>query len=91
MKERAILVAWNGGACDIEWIYRLTEAPGSTLSLPARVKYFLDPFRAIDNTKGCALNKKHSKLISYSLGSDYEFIEGSPLENAHCSLVDAKE
>ena len=90
LKERAILVAWNGGACDMEWIYRLTQASKSTMSLPSRVKYFLDPYRAIANTSGCKLNKKHSKLLSYSLGSVYEKVVGLPLANAHCSLADAK-
>ena len=62
LKERGILVAWNGAACDLEWIYRLTQAPRATLTLPPNVKYFLDPYRGIHNTKGCKLNKKHSKL-----------------------------
>ena len=89
LKERGVLVAWNGGACDLEWIYRLTKAPGSKLSFPKRIKYFLDPYRAIKKTKGCRLNEKYSGLNSYSLGSVYEKIVGLPLENAHCSLVDA--
>ena len=42
LKERGVLVAWNGGTCDLEWIYRLIKAPGSKDSFPKR-KYFLDP------------------------------------------------
>ena len=71
-EQRGILVAWNGASCDLDWIYRLTQAPGSQLSFPSRVKYFLDPFRAIESTAGCKLNKKHSKLPSYNLGVVYE-------------------
>jgi len=36
----------------------------------------------------CKLNKKHSKLESYSLGSVYE--TGNVLDGAHDSLVDVK-
>jgi len=78
-RERGVLVAWNGGTCDLEWIYRLTKAPGSTLSFPKRIKYFLDPYRAVKNTTGCRLNKKYSGLSSYSLGSVYEKIVGLQL------------
>ena len=59
MKELATIVAWNGTSFDLEWIYRLTQADGATLTLPPRVKYFLEPYRGIDSTKGCKLNKKH--------------------------------
>ena len=62
LKERAILVAWNGASCDLEWIYHLTQAAGATLTLPPRVKYFLEPYRGIEITKGCKLNNNHSKL-----------------------------
>ena len=36
--------------------------------------------------------KKHVKstLYSYSLGSVYEKVTGKSLEDAHCSLADAK-
>ena len=61
-EQRGILVAWNGASCDLDWIYRLTQAPGSQLSFPSRVKYFLDPFRAIESTAGCKLNKKTFKI-----------------------------
>lgn len=89
-EQRAILVAWNGALCDLEWIYRLTQTCGATLSLPSRVKYFFDPYRGIKNTTGCKLNKKHSGLESYSLSSVYKKVTGKELENAHSSLVDAR-
>ena len=88
--ERAILVAWNGASCDLDWIYRLTQVPQSKLSLPQRVKYFLDPYKAIDKCVGCRLNTKHSGLKSYSLSSVYEYVCKCSLSNAHCSLIDAK-
>ena len=90
MKERDILVAWNGASCDLEWIYCIIYAAGKTLALPPRVKYILDPYRGIEITQGCKLNKNNSKLQSYSLGSVHERAIGERLPNAHCSLVDAK-
>ena len=50
LKERAILVAWNRPPCDLERIYRLTQAAGAALTLPPRVKYFFDPYRGIEST-----------------------------------------
>ena len=90
--ERGIIVAWNGASCDLEWLYRLTQRPTSTLLLPERVEYFFDPYHGIKNTTGCKLSKKHVKstLYSYSLGSVYEKVTGKSLEDAHCSLADAK-
>ena len=64
--------------------------PNSTLSLPPRVKYFIDPYRAIDRVKGCVLNKNKSYLESYALGEVYVKVTGKALYNAQCSLVDAK-
>ena len=90
LKEQAILVAWNGSSCDLEWIYCLAQAAGATLTLPPRVKYFLDLYRGIESTKGCKFYKIHSKLQSYFLGSVYERVTGETLLNAHCGLVNAK-
>ncbi len=45
--ETIILVAWNGGACDLKWLWRLTQAPNSQYSWPANVRYFIDPCRVI--------------------------------------------
>ena len=66
MKERAILVAWNGASCDLEWIFCLTQADRSTLTLPPRVKYSLDPYRGIKITKGCKLGSfENAVLLSW--------------------------
>ena len=31
--KRGVLVAWNGNSCDLEWIYKITQAPGEKNSL----------------------------------------------------------
>ena len=41
--ETAILVAWHGEACDMKWIWKLTQAPGSTLHMPDKITLFMDP------------------------------------------------
>ena len=89
-EERGVLVAWNGASCDLEWIYRLTQSPSAKLSLSPRVQYFLDPYHSINKTTSCGFNKKKSKLDLLCLGNVYEFMSGEAMENAHCSLADAK-
>ena len=85
-----ILVAWNGQSCDMEWIYRLTQSPNSSLNMPPKIKYFIDPMKVIKHYKSCKLNSKHSKLETLSLSSVWKFINGRILYGAHNSLVDAK-
>jgi len=36
--QRGCLVAWNGESCDMKWIYKLTQAPGSKLAMPKGIK-----------------------------------------------------
>jgi hypothetical protein len=36
--ETIFLVTWNGGACDLKWLWRLTQAPNSQYSRPANVR-----------------------------------------------------
>ena len=88
--NRGVLVAWNGNSCDYSWLYKLVQAPGSTLTLPDRVCYSLDPYNVIRKYKSCKFHPSHSKLESLSLGSVYKYATGSDLQNAHSSIVDAK-
>ena len=64
-----ILVVWNGQSCDMEWIYRLTQSPNSSLNMPRNIKDFIDPMKVIKHYKSCKLNSKHSKLETFSLSS----------------------
>ena len=88
--ETVVLVAWNGETCDLKWLWRLTQAPRSTLSLPPMIKYFIDPLRVIRNCKGCKLHPSKSKLDSLELGCVWKFVKGQNLNGAHNSLVDVK-
>lgn len=88
--EVAILVAWNGENCDMKEIWKLAQAPGSTMHLPAKVRYFIDPYQTITKYTGCQLHTNKSKLDSLSLGVVWKYITGENLNGAHDSLVDAK-
>ena len=88
-EERVILVAWNGESCDLKWIWKLTQAPRSLLSMPACIEYFLDPRRVIQKYTSCSLNPIKSKLDSLELGVVWKFLFGQNLNGAHDSLIDA--
>jgi len=45
--QRGVLVAWSGESCDMTWIYKLCQAPFSKLSLPNKLKFFMDPSKVI--------------------------------------------
>jgi len=45
--QKGIMIAWNGESCDMRWIYKVAQAPNTTLSLPDKIQYFLDPFKVI--------------------------------------------
>jgi hypothetical protein len=68
-REYANLVAWNGAACDLKWLWKLTQAPNSQLVMPPQFLYFIDPYRVIESFASCRFNKKHIKLETYDLGA----------------------
>ena len=85
-----VLIAWNGVGCNLRWLYKVAQAPYSSLNFPCKVKYFLNPLAVLRTYSRCKLHRYHSKLESYSLGSVYEYITGNLLHGAHESLVDVK-
>ena len=88
--ETVVLVAWNGETCDLKWLWKITQAPGSNCSLPQQIKFFIDPFREVGYFKTCPINKTKSKIKSYDVGSVWKFILNANLNGAHDSLIDAK-
>ena len=89
--ETVVLVAWNGEACDLKWLWRLTQAPNSRYSLPENIKFFVDPYRVIEKYKSCGFNKTKSNIEAYELGVVWNFANnGNSLSGAHDSLVDVK-
>jgi hypothetical protein len=89
--EPILLVAWNGGVCDLKWLWRLTQAPNSQYSWPENVRYFIDTGHVITKYKSCTLNETKSKTQGHTLGVIWSYIHGGQcLENTHNSMVDAK-
>ncbi len=89
--ETVVLVAWNGEACDLKWLWRLTQAPNARYSLPENIKFFIDPYRVIEKYKSCGFNKTKSKIEAYELGVVWKYANnGTNLSGAHDSLVDVK-
>ncbi len=80
-------VAWNGGTCDLKWLWKLTQAPNLQYSLPENVRYFIDPCCVIVKYKSCLLNKTKSKTQGHALGVMWSYInDGQCLANAHDSI-----
>ncbi len=88
-EEYCVLIAYNGATCDLKWLWRITQSPHSSLSIPSQVKFFLDPLAVIQKYKSCPLNKAKSKLESLELGAVYHYLFNSDIDNAHNSLADA--
>ena len=78
-----VLVAWNGKSCDLKWLWKLTQAPRSTLSMPTKIQYFIDPYRVIQKyTKG-GLHPNVSKIDSLELGVVWQFITKNNFNSIH--------
>ena len=77
--QKGIMIAWNDKSCDMRWIYKVAQAPNTTLLLPDEIQYFLDPFKVISQYRSCKLNKFKSFIESYSLGAVWEYIKERPL------------
>ena len=88
--EVGVLCAYNGQACDLQWIFRLTKTTEYNLKLPERVDHFLDPFYVISHYKTCVLNTSKSKQENTKLATVYQIVAGVPLANAHDALADSK-
>ena len=86
----ATLVAWNGEHCDMKELWKLTQAPNSSCHMPPQLQYFLDPYRVISHYTKCPINKKISKIESYSLGEVWKYLDPQKrnLNGAHNSLID---
>jgi len=78
-----VFVAWNGETCNLKWLWKMTQALRSQLSLPNAFMYFIDSLHVTRNYKGCKLHLSKSKLWKH-------LNDGQILNGAHDSLVDIK-
>ena len=89
--ESCILIAWNGEGCDLKWLWKLTQAPGSRFVWPGQVKFFMDPLRVIKKFTGCRIHPSKSKIENLELGVVWKHLnDGRNLNGAHDSMVDAR-
>ena len=52
--ETGILVAWNGKASDLKWLWKLTQAPGTHLLMPCQIEFFIDPSNTVSGRSWAA-------------------------------------
>jgi hypothetical protein len=91
LAETVLLVACNSEACDLKWLWRLTQATNSLYCLLGNIKCFIDPYHVIKKYKSCAFNKAKSKSKSYKLGVVWKYAnDGTNLSSAHNCLIDVK-
>lgn len=90
--KRGIFVAWNGKACDMEELFKVTciSHRGQCI-MPRWVPFFMDPMAVIQHYKSCKLNEKHTKLVGYGLQVIWCYVKNATsLTGAHSSIIDAR-
>ncbi|KAL9183005.1 hypothetical protein ACHAXT_004792, partial [Thalassiosira profunda] len=82
--EVGILVAWNGATCDLKWLWKLTQAPRSSLDMPSRLKYFVHlELRVVQ------AQSEEEQAQQPRVGRGVDVHQGrTNLNGAHDSLVD---
>lgn len=91
--ETGILVAYHGEACNLKRIWRLTQAPGSSLAMPDKMKLFLDPELIMWSKKLCKLHPSKSKTAGTALSTVWSYIHTNGLlddQHWHASLVNVR-
>ena len=89
--ETVVLVAYNGNSCDLKWLWKLTQAPGSQLEWPRQIQFFMDPLQVIKSYVGCQINPNKSKLKDLELGTVWKYLnDNRNLNGVHDSLVNVR-
>ena len=61
-------------SCDLKWLWRLTQAPGSALDMSDKIEFFLDPELVIRKRASCKLHKSKSKILGTQLATVWAFV-----------------
>jgi hypothetical protein len=85
-----IMVTWNGEKCNLKWLRKICQAPGSRCMLPEKLQYHIDPYHVIQSYSSCKIHPTKSKIKSLSLGMVFKFLFEEPIEGAHDSIIDCK-
>ena len=88
--KKGIILAWGGKACDVEWMFRITEETHlGILKMPDNVPYFCDPRHVINHYKGCKLRMEG--MLGLGCAEMWCHIKNNDrLPGAHSSIVDAR-
>ncbi len=88
--EVGILLMYNGDTCDLKWLWKLINIPNSSMSMPPKSKFFLDPLKVLRHYKSCLLYPPKTILELSNLQSIYNYITGADLIGVHNSTIDCK-
>jgi hypothetical protein len=62
--KTGVLVAWGGAACDVEWIFKITEVTHvGKLFKPKGLDYFLDPKKVAQHYKKNPLHQSKTDVL----------------------------
>jgi hypothetical protein len=88
--KKGIILAWGGKACDVEWMFRITEeSHQGILLMPENVPFFCDPRQVINHYKGCGL--RFEGMLGLGCAEMWCHVMGKEkLEGAHSAIVDAR-
>lgn len=88
--KKGIILAWGGKACDVEWMFRITEETHlGILKMPDNVPYFCDPRQVINHYKGCKLRTEG--MLGLGCAEMWCHVKNKDrLDGAHSSIVDAR-
>ncbi len=88
--EVGILLAYNSKTCDLKWLWKLINIPNSSMFMPSKCKFFLNPLKVLKHYKSCPLHPTKTKLESSNLQSVYKYVTRTDLIGAHDSIIDCK-
>ena len=90
--KKGIVVAWNGAASDMDYIFRATKiSHKDKLNWPHSLDFFLDPCHVILHYKSCKLNEMKQEGEGHGLAAIWCHIKNQEtMESAHDNLVDAR-
>ncbi len=85
--ETVVLVAWNGEACNLKWLWRLTQAPNSRYSLPANINFSLIHIVLSRSTRVACSTRQNPRLKRTSSVSSRNMPTMAPISAVHMIVL----
>ena len=91
-EKKAVVVAWSGETCDIQWLFNVTEVSHKgILKMPKGLVFYMDPCFVMSHYKTCPLNEKNRGEVGHGLETVWCYLNGATkLDGAHNAIVDAQ-